>query len=328
MPRKEATMLATALTRLFGLRHPIVLAPMGSVAGGRLAAAVTNAGALGIVGGGYGDARWVRRELDVAREHARGPWGIGFITWSIDPDVFALALRYRPAAVFLSFGDPRPHAPAIRAAGCRLVCQVQDVASARLAQEAGADVIVAQGSEAGGHGGSRATLPLVPAVVDIVSPTPVVAAGGIADGRGLAAALALGAQGALIGTRFFAASESLGPEWAKRRLVEAHAERTARTRVFDVVRGYAWPEPYTGRALRNRFMDAWHGREHDLDVALATEQPAYRAATADGSENEYTVVWAGEGVDLIDRIDDAATLVARIASEAEAQLRSAAALIR
>ena len=321
-------MLATALTALFGLRHPIVLAPMGNVAGGRLAAAVTNAGALGIVGGGYGDAQWVRRELDLARENAKGPWGIGFITWSMKPELLELALSYRPAAFFLSFGDPRPHAAAIRAAGCRLVCQVQDLDGANLAREAGADVIVAQGSEAGGHGGSRATLPLVPAVIDAVSPTPVVAAGGIADGRGLAAALALGAQGALIGTRFFAASESLAPPWAKRRLVEGRAERTARTRVFDVVRGYDWPQPYTGRALRNGFMDAWHGREAELDVALATQRSAYQAATDAGAENEYTVVWAGEGVDLIDRIDDAATLVARIASEAEAQLRTAAALIR
>jgi nitronate monooxygenase len=321
-------MIVTALTGLLGLRHPILLAPMGNVAGGRLAAAVTNAGALGIVGGGYGDARWVRRELDLAREHANGPWGVGFITWSMSAEVLELALGYRPAALLLSFGDPRPHAPAIRAAGCRLICQVQDVEGAQLAREAGADVIVAQGSEAGGHGGTRATLPLVPAVIDAVAPTPVVAAGGIADGRGLAAALALGAQGALVGTRFFAASESLGAPWAKRRLVESRAERTARTRVFDLVRGYAWPDRYTGRALRNRFMDTWHGRESELAAALAGERSAYRSATDAGDENEYTVVWAGEGVDLIDRVDDAATIVARIVRDAKAQLGAAAALIR
>src|SRR5690606_27438168 len=151
----------------------------------------TNAGGLGFVGGGYGDPDWLRTELAQAKEGARGPWGVGLITWSIRPEVLELALGYQPAAFMLSFGDPRPHAPAIKAAGCRLVCQVQDVAQTQLAREAGADVIVAEGGEAGGHSGFRATLPLVPAVVDAVAPLPVLAAGGIADGRGLAAALML-----------------------------------------------------------------------------------------------------------------------------------------
>jgi nitronate monooxygenase len=241
-------MIVTALTEMLGLQHPIVLAPMGGVSGGHLAATVSNAGGLGLVGGGYGNPAWLRTELSRVKEETSRPWGVGLITWSIDRSVMDLALGYRPNAFMLSFGDPRPYAPAIKSAGCKLICQVQGLEEVRLAQEAGADIIVAQGTEGGGHGGQRATLPLVPVVVDTVAPTPVVAAGGIADGRGLAAALMLGAHGALIGTRFYASAEALGPEWAKQRIVAARGNETARTRVFDMVRGYAWPPGYPGRA--------------------------------------------------------------------------------
>ena len=318
-------MLTTALTRLFALDHPIILAPMGGVSGGALAAAVSNAGGLGLVGGGYGDAEWLHRELSLARQRATRSWGVGLITWAIEPAVLELALSFRPAALMLSFGDPRRHVDAIRRAGCRLICQVQGLEEARLAVEAGADVIVAQGTEGGGHGGQRSTLPLVPAVVDRVAPTPVVAAGGIADGRGLAAALALGAEGALIGTRFYAARESLGHDAAKARIVAADGGSTRRTRVFDIVRDYAWPGPYTGRALRNDFMSRWDGREDALAAALTAERAAFRSAAADG-DFDTAMVWAGEGVDLIDSVEDAATLVARIARDAETQLRRAVAL--
>jgi nitronate monooxygenase len=318
-------MIVTTLTEMFGLEHPIVLAPMGGVSGGRLAAAVSNAGGLGLVGGGYGDAAWLRAELSRVKEEARRPWGVGLITWSIDPSVLDLALGYRPDVFMLSFGDPRVYAPAIKSAGCKLMCQVQDLHGARVAQEAGADIIVAQGSEAGGHGSARGTLPLVPAVADAVAPTPVIAAGGIADGRGLAAALMLGAHGALIGTRFYASEEALGQERAKQRIAAAQGDQTARTRVFDIVRGYAWPQPYTGRALRNRFMDRWHGREGDLAVALETEGPAYQASTREG-DYDTAMVWAGEGVDLIKSVDSAGALVLKISADAQARLQTIAKL--
>lgn len=320
-------MIATALTEMFGLQHPIVLGPMGGVAGGHLAATVSNAGGLGLVGGGYGDPVWLHTELSRVKEETRRPWGVGLITWSIERSVFDLALSFRPDAFMLSFGDPRPYAPAIRAAGCKLICQVQDVDQARVAHEAGADIIVAQGAEAGGHGGERATLPLVPAVADAVAPTPVLAAGGIADGRGLAAALMLGAHGALIGTRFCASVEALGQEAAKQRIVAARGDQTARTRVFDIVRGYAWPQANTGRALRNRFMDRWDGRENDLATALETERAAYEVAARDG-DYDTALVWAGEAVDLITGVEGAAALVAQISAEAEAQLHTGARLLR
>jgi nitronate monooxygenase len=319
-------MITTGLTDMFGLEHPIILAPMGSVSGGSLAAAVSNAGGLGLVGGGYGDATWLHTELSRVKSETQRPWGVGLITWSITQRALDVALSYRPAAFMLSFGDPRPYARTIKAAGCKLICQVQDPDQARLACAAGADLIVAEGTEAGGHGGSRATLPLVPAVVDAVSPTPVVAAGGIADGRGLAAALMLGAHGGLLGTRFYASTEALAPREAKQRIVEADGSETGRTRVFDIVRGYAWPPVYPGRALCNSFMKLWHGRESDLAIISTSERISYQAATR-AMDYETAAVWAGEAVDLIHSVENAATLVRRISGEAEERLKTASALI-
>jgi nitronate monooxygenase len=316
-------LIRTRLTELFGLQYPIVLAPMGAVSGGRLAAAVSNAGGLGLVGGGYGEEAWLRRELQQVKEGTQRAWGVGFITWSLQRPVLELALAERPHAVMLSFGDPQPYAALIRSAGCKLICQVQDLEGARIAQEAGAHIVVAQGSEAGGHGATRATLPLVPAVVDAVAPTPVLAAGGIADGRGLAAALMLGAQGALIGTRFYASVEALGADAAKQRIAGARGDETVRTRIFDVVRNLPWPEVNTGRALRNRFVERWHGRESELAAALAGEASAYRLA-AQHADLDTAVVWAGEGVDLIKSVERAATLVADIGAEASRRLGTAA----
>lgn len=320
-------MIVTRLTEMFGLDVPIVLAPMGAVSGGALAAAVSNAGGLGMVGGGYGDPQWLERELALVKAGTRRPWGVGLITWAATDAVVEQVLAARPDAVMLSFGDPRRFGRLINAAGCRLICQVQDRDATQLAIEAGADLIVAQGTEAGGHGGERATLPLVPAIVDLVAPIPVLAAGGIADGRGLAAALMLGAQGALIGTRFYATKQALAVPSAKRRIVTAYAISTLRTRVFDQVRGYAWPTGHTGRALRNNFVARWHGREQELDAVLSEQRSAYQAAAAAG-DCDTAVVWAGEGVDLITTVDDASTLVARIAGEAEQSLMHGAHLLR
>ncbi|MBS0338236.1 MAG: nitronate monooxygenase [Proteobacteria bacterium] len=320
-------MIATALTGMFGLQHPIVLGPMGGISGGRLAAAVSNAGGLGLVGGGYGDPAWLRAELALVKAQTTRPWGVGLITWAIERSVFELALDQCPHAFLLSFGDPRPWAPAIKAAGCRLICQVQDVEQARVARDAGADLIVAEGTEAGGHGGVRATLPLVPAVVDAVPDVPVIAAGGIADGRGLAAALMLGAHGALLGTRFYASTEAQGHANAKRRIAEATGSDTARTRVFDIVRGYAWPGGETGRALRNGFTRRWHGREAELEAAAGSERAAFQAAVRAG-DVDTMMVWASEAADLIGRVEGAAEIVARIGAEAEARLRAGAGLAR
>ena len=188
--------LKTKLTEMLGLAAPIMSAPMAGIAGGALAAAVSRAGGLGLIGGAYGDRRWLARELDIA---ADAGVGVGFITWALarDPDLLSLAIERRPRAVFLSFADIDQFGPIVARAGVPLIAQVQTVAAAKMAVAEGAQIIVAQGTEAGGHGGMRASMALVPAVVDAVGDIPVVAAGGIADGRGLLASLVLGAAGVL-----------------------------------------------------------------------------------------------------------------------------------
>jgi nitronate monooxygenase len=266
---------------------------MGGVSGGALAAAVSEAGGFGLVGGGYADLGWLERELRTVAGATDKPWGVGVITWAASEEAVRLALSYRPAAVFLSFGDPAPFGALVRQAGVRLICQVQDVAGARQAVAAGAHVIVAQGTEAGGHGSRRATLPLVPAVADAVAPVPVLAAGGITDGRGVAAALMLGAQGAVLGTRFCATPEALYPDWAKKQLVDGGGDETSRTQVFDIARGLDWPSPYTGRALRNAFVDAWDGREEELRPS--GRGPRHRPGLGGGRDRPHHRRRAGRG---------------------------------
>ena len=311
--------IRTPFTELFDLTYPLASAPMGAVSGGELAAAVSNAGGLGFVGGGYGDPGWLTQELEIVRARTHRKWGVGLITWSATQETVELALAYRPDAFFLSFGDARPFISAIKNAGCLLVCQVQEVETAREAKALGADVIVAQGAEAGGHGALRATLPLVPAVVDAVDPTPVLAAGGIGDGRGLTAALGLGAAGAVIGTCFCVADEALTHPAAKQRLLTARGNETIRTTVFDTVRGYTWPAPYTGRALRNEFLDQWHDRNDALARNTAERE---RYAVAVGNANfDTAAIWAGEIVDMADRVEPAAMIVERIGRDAETSLQ-------
>lgn len=315
-------MLATPLTDLLGIKHPVLLAPMANISGAALAGAVSQAGGLGLLGGGYCKPDWVAAELDRA-EGARV--GIGFITWALEerPQVLDLALEHDPAAVMLSFGDPTPFIAKVKERGIPVICQVQSVKEARQAAAAGADLIVAQGQEAGGHGvDRRSAMTLVPAVVDAVAPVPVAAAGGIADGRGLAAALTMGATGVLMGTRFYAAAEAVAPEDLKARIVEAGGDDTVRNRVIDMVRGPAWPAPYTGRSLRNDFIDRWHGREAALEERVAEEAERYAQADAAG-DYSYKVVWAGECVDLVGDVPAAGHIVERIVLEAVAALDAA-----
>lgn len=314
--------LRTALTDLLGIQHPIIGAPMAGVAGGALAAAVSQAGGLGLIGGGYIDPDWIERER-MAAGNAR--IGVGFITWRLDgtPEVLDAALAHRPAAVMLSFGDPAPYVGRIREAGSVAICQVQTVADAVRAVSAGAQVIVAQGADAGGHGASRGTFALVPAVVDAAGPIPVVAAGGVGDGRGLAAALTMGAAGVLVGSRFYASREALAKPEAKDRTVAASGDHTVQSSVFDRVRGYDWPAPFRLRTLQNRFTERWHGR----DAALADGIEAVRAAYAeavDAADMDEAAVVVGEAADLIRDVPPAGDLVRRMAEEAEAALRAGA----
>ena len=316
--------LVTRLTGALNLRYPIVCAPMAFAAGGALAAAVSRAGGLGMIGGGYGDAAWLEREFAAA---AGERIGVGFITWSLQKSSALLTqvLRHKPAAVMLSFGDPRPFAEEIHRAGAVLVCQCQDLGHVRDAIEAGAGVIVAQGSAAGGHGALRGTLSLVPEVADHLArhapDTVLLAAGGIADGRGLAAALMLGADGVLVGTRLWASREALVKEGHHRAILATAGDGTLRTRVPDIVRGLSWPAGFTARIRRNAFTERWHGREEALQAAVAEEGPRYRQAFEAGDPEE-AAVWFGEAAGLVHAIEPAATIIERMAAEAIARLRT------
>ena len=312
--------IATRLTRRLQLRHPIVSAPMAFAGGGALAAAVTRAGGLGLIGGGYGDPGWLEQQFAAA---AGERVGVGFITWSLrkSPSLLTDVLTHRPAAVMLSFGDPRPYVDEIRAAGATLVCQCQDMAHVMDAVDASADVVVAQGAEAGGHGASRGALSFVPEAADHLAhhapATLLLAAGGIADGRGLAAALMLGADGVLVGTRLWASREALVKEGHHRAILETDGDGTLRTRVADIARQIPWPRGFTARIRRNAFTDRWHGREDALESAVATEGPRYRQAFEAG-DPEHTGVWFGEAAGLIHAIEPAAVIVERMAAEAAA----------
>ncbi len=312
------TAIVTPLTAALGIRHPVLLAPMAGMSGGALAAAVSRAGGLGLIGGGYGDRDWLEREIAAAGD-ARV--GVGFILWALErqPDLLDLALDRGPAAVFLSFGDFGRFAGRVRRAGIPLILQVQTLAQARVALDAGADILVAQGTEAGGHGGVRATLPLVPTVVDIAGDIPVVAAGGIADGRGLAAALMLGAAGVLCGTAFYAAAEALVHPKARAAALAARGDETTRGRVFDKARGLDWPSEWTLRAHSNAFERAWRGREGAIDAVTRAE---FAAAVRTGDTETMPVI-VGEAIDLVQSVRSGRAIVHEITGSAAKLLAGA-----
>jgi nitronate monooxygenase len=309
--------LATAFTELLGVRHPIALAPMGGSAGGELAAAVSNGGGLGLLGGGNGNRDWLDRELAILAARTSRPWGIGFQSWAVEVPAVEYALWRHPTAVMLSFGDPSALCQPVRQAGALLILQVTDLEEARPAIDLGADVIVAQGTESGGHGArrGRSTLPFVPVVADLAAPVPVLAAGGIADGRGLAAALALGAAGALLGTRFQATAEALVDPSVSKAILAGAAEETERSTVLDIARGSRWPSRYPARTLGHPYLDQWRGREDEL-AADAGALAAYQRGVRQG-DLPPEPVWAGEAVDLISDVPSAAGLVGVLAAQAQ-----------
>jgi nitronate monooxygenase len=280
--------------------------------------AVGEAGGFGILGGGYGDKAWLEQET-AKLQKCKAPFGIGFITWSMarQSELLDIALKAKPRAIMLSFGDPKPHAPRIKAAGSLLICQVQSEDMANEALDAGADILIAQGTEAGGHGASRTLIDIVPAVIDLAAGrVPVVAAGGLADGRGLAAMMMLGASGVMLGTRFYASLECDGADEAKKRICAADSGETVRSIIFDVSRKLWWPAPFTGRALVNDHARRWMGREVELIQNVEAVAADYVAAR-DAGNFDIAGVFAGNGVGLIHDVPPAAEIVERIAGEAD-----------
>jgi len=328
----EEAMIRTRLTERFGIWHPIVCAPMAFVTGGTLAAAVSRAGGLGIVGGGY--AGTLGGEPDLETELARakpGKFGVGFISWALErsPGMLTKALRHSPFCVFLSFGDPSPFAAEIREAGAVLICQVQFLSQIDTALKAGAAAIAVQGTEAGGHGASRSTLPFVPEAADYLrqrSPeTLLLAAGGIADGRGLAAALMLGADGVVVGTRFWASDEALTPRLHTEKAIGASGDATIRTRALDAVRGVPWPKEYSFRFLKNKLADEWVDREAEALREFGSLSAKY-AQARDQNNLDVVAVVCGEAVGLLRDRPSAASVVKSMAAQAADLLRNGGSL--
>ncbi|MCA1667093.1 MAG: nitronate monooxygenase [Thermomicrobia bacterium] len=314
-------MLHTRICELLGIEHPILSAPMAGTAGAALAAAVSAAGGLGIIGGSGGDSEWLRGQIRAVRERTEKPFGVGFISSrpSIE-ELTAVAIEERVPVITHSFADPTPFVAAIHDAGIIMIAQVQTVAQARVAAAAGVDVIAAQGTEAGGHTGYSGTLPLVPAVVDVAGGIPVIAAGGIADGRGVAAVLMLGAEGVWLGSRFVASVEAEGGSWVKERVVAAGTDDTVLTRAYDLVTQAPFPPGIGDRVVRNDYTDAWHGHDDELPA----HRPALHAQLVQAAKEgdaRIAPTRAGNAVGLIHAIQPAGDIVRAIVAEAERILR-------
>ncbi len=315
-------MIQTRLTESLNLDHPVIQAPMAFAAGGALASSVSNTGGLGLLGGAYGDKDWILQQFDIASPAAVG---CGLITWSLKekPDLLSVVIEQNPKAIFLSFGNPEPFANQIRDAGIPLICQIQTMADARSALDCGADIIVAQGSEAGGHGEKRATFTLVPEVADLISsdyPQALLcAAGGIADGRGLAAALMLGADGVVIGSRFWATHEALVHPNMHNLALTANGDMTIRSSVMDIARHLNWPGRYTARVLANSFTDRWHSNIDELLKVADTEARRWSDAWING-DTDIANTFVGEAAGLVDSIVSAEECMLAIVNEAESLL--------
>lgn len=320
--------ISTRLTELFDLDTPIVSAPMAVAGSGGLAAAIGEAGGLGLIGGGYGDEAFLRGAFD---EAGNTPVGAGFITWSLAdrPALLDLVLDRAPKALMLSFGDPAPFGETIRAAGVPLICQCQTLAHVDAAIDTGAAVVVAQGGEAGGHGASRGTMSFVAETADHLArrnpDTLLLAAGGLADGRGLAAALMLGADGVLMGSRFWASAEANVAPRLQDAAIASGGDHTVKTTIPDIARDKHWPAEFQIRVLENAMTREWHPR-----AAEAKADPTLKEALADryakGAEEgdpDNAGIIVGEAAGLIHDRPSARVLIDRITMEAAARLSSA-----
>ena len=308
------TRLQTPVCDLLGIQLPIFQAGMSSYTTPELVAAVSNAGGLGIIGGLFRKPDDLREEIRKVRELTSRPFGVNHVISQVDQNAVDVTIELRVPVLSLAWGRAGETVRKAHEAGMKVIHQVNTPEEAGRAASDGADVIVAQGYEGGGHVGAMSTLPLVPQVVDVVNGVPVLAAGGIADGRGLAAVLMLGAQGALIGTRFLATPEASGRGHSKDVILNALGSQTVASKFFDDVLGLRWPGALL-RSVRNPLLDRWAQRQQDWALAAEQIRPSLEAAVAAGD-----FVIAGESAGLIHDIVPAGELVARIAREAEALL--------
>nr|WP_221203872.1 nitronate monooxygenase [Modestobacter versicolor] len=315
------------MTRWFDLDTPVFGAPMAGVAGGELARAVSLGGGLGMIGvGSETPAEWVVEQARVPAE-ADVSYGIGLMAWALElrPELLAAAIAAEPVLVSVGFGDPAPFVGPLHDAGIAVATPVNTLADLDRALGAGADVIVAQGTEAGGHTGHRATLPLLQEVL-AATDRPVLAAGGVATGAGLAAVLVAGAAGGWIGTPLLSCPEATNSAAARERVRAAGGDRTVLTSAFDIAQGLPWPARWPGRALANEFTETWHGREDELRGDTAATELVRRARAEGDLEN--APVYAGESVGLVTTEESATDVVRRLTADAEKALQRAGRLVR
>lgn len=315
--------MRTWVTQRFGIDVPVVGAPMAGVAGGALAGAISAAGALGCVGvGSRTTTRWVTEQAQLARATGR-PFGIGLMAWALAdrPELLEATLDARPDLVSVSYGDYTDGVKALQDRGITTATQVGTRDEALAAERAGVDLLVVRGGEGGGHGRADvATLPLLQEVLEVVR-APVLAAGGIATARGLAAVLAAGAEGAWVGTAFVTCTESLTTDEAAARVLAAGSSSTVHGQVFDRALRTGWPPHYGGRSLRNAFFDHWVGRE-----AAAQAEPGLaetiQQALAD-RDYDTAPIYVGQAVGCVDERRDAAAVVADLAGAGDLLRRAA-----
>jgi nitronate monooxygenase len=322
-------MLTTALTRDFAIDHPIIQAGMSSDCGAPLAAAVSNAGGLGTVGSLGRTPEDLEQELATMRGATSRPWSVNVVTFDWSPfaeSLLDVAIRARPPVVTLSFENTLPALEKCRAAGLQAMVQVQTFGIAQAVVAARPSAIIVQGNEAGGHTGLRGTLSFAAQVLEIADGVPVIIAGGIAGGRGLAAALAMGASGVLMGTRFKATPEFGGPHTGhldaqRHAIVVNDGDHTVGTLAADFALGMRWPAGIISRVLANRFTEEWHGREDALRAEVAAQTEPFGWTSSHNNRPENMLNWAGESSGLVHEILPAAEVVRRTVAEAEALLR-------
>jgi len=312
--------LRTKVTELLGIDAPVVLGGMGSGGTGHaLVAAVSEAGGLGTLSASFLDPPEQRAEVEAIRARTERPFGLNHLLAFLSEERFAASLALRPNVIATAWAwsaqDLSGYFQRAHQAGALVMHMVSGVPEAERAVAAGADIIVAQGTEGGGHVGWMGSMALIPMVVRAIAPVPVLAAGGIADGAGLAAALALGAEGVLLGTRFLATPESPAPAGFKRTLLESDGHDTLLTEIPDIAAGRVWPGAMS-RVRRNRFVERWAGREWELRQRRDQLGPALNEARRRDDTEEYTL-GTGQTAGLITNLKPAADIVREIVDEAE-----------
>jgi NAD(P)H-dependent flavin oxidoreductase YrpB (nitropropane dioxygenase family) len=316
-------MIHTPVCDLLQIPHPIVLGGMAGATSVPLVAAVSNAGGLGTLGLARIPAEQIPKDIGAIREATKAPFGVNFLLFVAREPAIDAALNARPPVFSAAWAradqDLRALFGHAHEAGSQVMYMVGTVPEALRAKAAGVDVLVAQGTEGGGHVGWMASLAVLPMIVDAVGPTPVLAAGGIADGRGLAAALALGAQGALLGTRFLATQEApLHPNF-KQAVLDSDGHDTVLTEIPDIARANVWPGAMA-RARRNAFIERWAGREWELRARQPEVTAAVERARETGDVDNAALL-IGQDAGLIHDIPPAGEIVERIVAEAEALLK-------